>query len=206
MVFWLTILIATFSFSAESSKKDLRLEIKRIETSIQIGKMMGADQAYRFSGAVIAKKGYKWEDLASLPEYQNVIANVDSENGKQIKEIIAKWGWPKISDFGEYTAKNIWLLVQHMDTDIEFQKHCLVLMEKLLPFKEVRFVDYGYLYDRVQVNSGKPQRYGTQGECVGKGNWKPKPIEDLKRLSTLRLEAGMPSMEEYTRVLQEMCL
>jgi len=193
-------------FSNAYSKNENLKEIKKIEISVQIAKMMGADQALRFSGAVVAKKGFKWDEISSLPEYQESLGKIDATNAVQIKKIIAEWGWPTISDFGAYTAKNVWLLVQHMDDDKEFQSLCLQKMGKLLSKNEVNKIDYGYLYDRVQVNGGKPQKYGTQGECVGKGEWKPKPLENEAKLDQLRADMGMPSMKEYKKVIQENCL
>jgi 8-oxo-dGTP pyrophosphatase MutT (NUDIX family)/RNA:NAD 2'-phosphotransferase (TPT1/KptA family)/GNAT superfamily N-acetyltransferase len=48
-----------------------------------------------------------------------------------------------------------WLLVQHMDKDVAFQKEFL---KHLKPGTQ----DFKYLTDRVAVNSGQPQQFGTQ--------------------------------------------
>jgi hypothetical protein len=53
-----------------------------------------------------------------------------------------------------------------MDTDLEFQRKCLALMQEAFSVGEVRPRDYAYLTDRVLTHEGKPQMYGTQGGGV----------------------------------------
>lgn len=48
-----------------------------------------------------------------------------------------------------------WLLVQHMDNDIKFQEWFLSKLPK-------NSSNYRYLYDRVEVNRGRNQKYNTQ--------------------------------------------
>jgi len=52
-------------------------------------------------------------------------------------------------------TSNAWLIVQHMDNDVEFQEWFL---SKLDSASE----DFQYLYDRVAVNRGNPQKFNTQ--------------------------------------------
>jgi hypothetical protein len=48
-----------------------------------------------------------------------------------------------------------WLLVQHMDNDVEFQQWFIKFLSK-------KSEEYKYLYDRIQNNLGLPQKYTTQ--------------------------------------------
>jgi hypothetical protein len=50
-----------------------------------------------------------------------------------------------------------------------------------------------------------PQRYGTQGQCVGAGQWEPLPIEDEKNVDKRRKEVGLPTMAEYKQNFKEIC-
>ncbi|MGE0632331.1 MAG: hypothetical protein AB7O96_07990, partial [Pseudobdellovibrionaceae bacterium] len=53
-----------FSFSGLAAAQDpVAEEIKRIELSSKIAKMVGADQAFRFGGTVARKKGIQWEEI-----------------------------------------------------------------------------------------------------------------------------------------------
>ncbi len=192
-------------FTSAHSKDLIAEEIKRIELSAEIARMVADDQAFRFGGTVARKKGIEWEEISQHPLYQHKLAKIDHINEEKIKKIIKEHGWPKISDFGKYTARNTWILVQHMDTDISFQEKILLQMKLLLANEEVIKPDYAYLYDRVQVNKGELQRYGTQGECV-RQQWEPKPIENFEEVDKRRAEMEMPTLEEYKKMFKEICI
>ena len=85
---------------------------------------------------------------------------VDAKHTTRMKEIIAKHGWPGRSLVGEDGAHAAWLLVQH--ADVSFMAQCLPLMERAVSAGEAFAKDYAYLLDRVRMNQGKPQVYGTQ--------------------------------------------
>lgn len=120
---------------------------------------------------------------------------VDFINTDRMKEIVAEIGWPTISKVGDEGSNKAWLLVQHADHDVPFQKFCLELMKKE-PANEVNPVRVGYLEDRVRVNEGRPQLYGTQ--FFGDGDeFGPRPIENLENVEERRAGIGMETFEEY---------
>jgi hypothetical protein len=83
-------------------------------------------------------------------------------------------------------------LVQHPDIDAAFQKRCLALMTEAPPW-EVSAKNIAYLTDRVLVNEGREQIYGTQLA----GDVTPPPIEDEANVDVRRKEAGLPPLAEY---------
>jgi hypothetical protein len=90
------------------------------------------------------------------------ISKSDFSNLTRAKEIVQKYGWPKISQIGKDGQNNLWLIVQHADQDIHFQQIALKNMYKLWGTKELNIENYAYLYDRVQSNLNYKQLYGTQ--------------------------------------------
>lgn len=58
------------------------------------------------------------------------------------------------------------------------------------------------LVDRVLVQGGKPQRYGTQFR-VEDGRLVMDPIEDEAGLEDRRRKMRLPPMDEYRRLLKE---
>lgn len=124
---------------------------------------------------------------------------VDKENTAYLKTVIDRIGWPKISDVGLEASRAAWLLVQHADHNLGFQTHCLELM-KALPKGEVVCRDIAYLEDRVRVNRGSLQLYGTQFIQVG-DSFEPQPIEDEKNLEERRAKMGL---EPFAINLQRM--
>ncbi len=124
-------------------------------------------------------------------------------NCNTLKSYFKEYGYPTIDANGKKISHTFWLLVQHCDHDTDFQKAVLKAMKKELKDENVDKIDYAYLYDRVQVNIGKKQLYGTQ---VGYDeNYKPY-IKKLKKPSTVnkrRKEIGLNTVEEYIEEIRK---
>jgi len=120
---------------------------------------------------------------------------IDVRNTNRMKKIIEMVGWPTISRFGAQTSNDAWLLVQHADHDVEFQKHCLELM-KQLPEEETIKIYLAYLEDRVAVNEKRPQIYGTQF-WEHDGVYEPRPIWEPEKVNERRASIGLETLEEY---------
>jgi hypothetical protein len=129
------------------------------------------------------------------------VAAIDKKATTRMKEIIAhaQHAWPGKSLVGEDGANAAWLLVQHADRDPAFQKQCLALLEKAYKAGEASERDYAYLFDRVAVADGKPQRYGTQFK-----DGKPQPIEDEANVDARRKAIGLGTMAEYAKDMERM--
>ncbi|HEX8762422.1 MAG TPA: DUF6624 domain-containing protein [Candidatus Saccharimonadales bacterium] len=130
-------------------------------------------------------------------------ASVDKDNTAWIKDIITTHGWPAVSEYGKSTLEDLWLLVQHADYDPAFQEYCLDLMKECSP-EEINLSDMAFLEDRVRVNTGRKQLYGTQFHTTGEGKFEPQPIEDEANLKLRRKAAGLNSFEEYTTVMMRL--
>ncbi|MEX0910056.1 MAG: DUF6624 domain-containing protein, partial [Candidatus Paceibacterota bacterium] len=87
---------------------------------------------------------------------------VDEENTKELKGILKEIGWPTISKVGAGASKAAWLLAQHADHDLDFQKECLGFIVEAVEKDEVERKQIGYLTDRILLKEGKKQLYGTQ--------------------------------------------
>jgi len=85
------------------------------------------------------------------------------------------------------------------DLDLAFQKQVLGLMEPLVKTGVVEPRSYAYLYDRVAVADGRPQRYGTQLKGAD-----PFPIEDEANVDARRKQVGLGTMAEYRKDMELM--
>ncbi len=99
-----------------------------------------------------------------------------------------------MSKVGEKGAHNAWLLVQHADHNVVFQEYCLQMM-KDTPAGEVDKTDIAYLTDRVCVNRGRGQLYGTQFTQEDSKHI-PRTIEDEANVDVRRSEIGMGPLSE----------
>lgn len=162
------------------------------------------DQFWRggFSQDVIERLGIATPEDAGM--FRSLVAvstaEIDVSNTAFLKaEIDRREGWPGKSEIGDGAAHFAWLLVQHADRDPDFQQRALSLMEPMVPAGEVAAKDFAYLFDRVAVAAGRPQRFGSQGFCVtGEDRWTPRPMEDPESIDSLRASVGLGTMAEYT--------
>ncbi len=182
-----------------AENEDLRRELRA---------MFQRDQQTRIGGMkAMGEAGFSFQSPASNTSPRVIWVAVreqfkmswqDAANRQRLKEIIQEHGWPGKSLVGADGANAAWLVVQHSDADVAFQRECLALMEAA-PEGEVSPQDVAYLTDRVLVNEGKKQRYGTQ---MGM-NFKPRPIEDPDNVDKRRAEIGLPPLAEYVKEARE---
>jgi len=130
---------------------------------------------------------------------------IDRDNTAWLKADVAANGWFRISTSGERASSAAWLMAQHADRDRPFQRQVLALMEPLVETGEVTRANYAYLWDRLAVSENRPQRYGTQGRCVGRDRWEPNTLEDPDRVEALREEADIGSLDEYQAHMHRYC-
>jgi hypothetical protein len=145
---------------------------------------------------------------AGAAQFKDTAANermkaIDIKNTARMKEIVAREGWPTKTLVGERGAQAAWLLVQHADLDVAFQRQCLPLLEKSVAAGEGDPKALAYLTDRILVAEGKPQRYGTQFHRV-EGKLVPRPLEDEANVDARRAAVGLGTMAEYNAQMQRM--
>jgi len=90
------------------------------------------------------------------------VMELDHRHTTRMKEIVRGHGWPGKSMAGKDGAHAAGLLVQHATQDQEFMKQCLCLMERAVDRGEAPASEAAYLLDRVRVQEGRPQVFGTQ--------------------------------------------
>ena len=155
------------------------------------------EQAARFR-LIEASAGEKKATPADFDE----VKALDKENREWLKGVVEKHGWPGKSLVGQDGAHSAWLLVQHADPDLPFQKKCLELLKAAVKAGEAEGADLAYLTDRVLSNEGKKQLYGTQ--LIKKDDkMVPKPIEDEDKVDERRKEVGLQPLAEYLKSAAE---
>ncbi|GHF09760.1 MULTISPECIES: DUF6624 domain-containing protein [Streptomyces] len=118
-----------------------------------------------------------------------------AQHGDRLAQIMTEHGWPTVALVGEEAATSAWLIAQHADRQLDVQRRALRLMEQddATPARQLAF-----LRDRVLVNEGRKQVYGTQIAGVGKGGAPvPWPCEEPERVDELRAGVGIEPFGEY---------
>jgi len=135
-------------------------------------------------------------------EYSNLIMNIRRKHNHELKEIIQQYGWPTYESIGTEGSEALWLLVQHQDEDVEFQKLCLGLLKSRVEQGQASYKNYAYLLDRTRMNEKLPQIYGTQWGG-NKGEIAPYQVENIGQLDERRSQAGLCSLSEYKELLKK---
>lgn len=124
----------------------------------------------------------------------------------RMKQILVKYGWPGRTLVGTEAARAAWLLVQHYDRDLKFQRLALGLMG-LLPKGEVENTHIAYLTDSVTLREewNQVQVYGTVLTNEN-GKFVPKRLTDEANVDKRRAELGLQPLAEYIRRQSEALL
>lgn len=128
---------------------------------------------------------------------------VDRVHTQRMRAIVRRYGWPTYDMVGKRAADAAWLLVQHADHDVVWQERCLAMMQNAVSAEQATPKFFAMLTDRVLVNHGKRQKYGSQW-WVHRGVFGPRPIRDRRRLNARRRAVGLPPFAVYEREMQQM--
>ncbi|SEF46236.1 hypothetical protein SAMN04489712_10198 [Thermomonospora echinospora] len=127
------------------------------------------------------------DDFAEQLQWRRLTA----EHGDRLGRIMDEHGWPTVPMVGPEAARAAWLIAQHADRQLDVQRRALVLMEQAVAAGEAGVRELAFLRDRVRVNEGRPQIYGTQIAGVRDGAPVPWPCEDPEAMDRLRAEVGI---------------
>jgi len=136
--------------------------------------------------------------------YVLTVSEIDCANTAWIREQVSTYGWFDISRYGQHADEAAWLIVQHADRTPAFQGEMLPLLEERAAAGESSARRVAYLWDRVAVKEGRPQRYGTQMDCQ---NGEAAPIGGLESPEQIeeRLAArGMMTYAFYQRMMTQL--
>jgi len=141
-------------------------------------------------------------DTISKETISRNILLTDSLNYFILKDIFKKYGFPNYDLVGQEGSNNFWLLVQHQDRHPTFQDSILAKMKIEVDSNKASSVNYAYLVDRVKVNTGQKQVYGTQMELnTEQTSYVPKSVIEPDKLNERRASIGLGTIESYIEIM-----
>ena len=159
-------------------------------TLCKIGK---ADQAARMAWVNFSMGTMSQEQAV---EYALQMERTDSTNLVTVKRILDTYGWP--SGLSEDANNAIFLVIDH--SDLETMNKYLGVFQDAASRGILPMQDLVNLEDRILMDSGKPQFYGTQSRQVSKNGksqiyiW---PVDNPDSLNGRRASVGLSTIEEY---------
>jgi hypothetical protein len=117
---------------------------------------------------------------------------VHVRNAARLRELIAAHGWPAEDIAGDDGAKAAWFIAQHAVGEPEFQRLALNLVQSCAAAGRVPAWHAAYLEDRVAMQEGRPQRFGTQWiDEPSDGRTRPWRLAEPDHVNELRASVGL---------------
>lgn len=145
----------------------------------------------------------KYKDL-SEEQWHKFQDSVITNNKMKAEAMFNKYGFLGFDKVGKEGSTHFWLLVQHCDKYSEFQKKVLKAMDKEVKKGNANPNNYAYLYDRVKVNAGEKQSFGTQVTYATETTGRAIPkigLVDSVNVDKLRKEYSLEPLKDYLNTM-----
>ncbi|MEQ9104491.1 MAG: hypothetical protein RIE53_07310 [Rhodothermales bacterium] len=121
------------------------------------------------------------------------------KNQAVLLDILDDGGWPPLSTVGEEAAFAAANTLTHMDLEMRLQ--ILPVMKRACEAGEADWYEYAPSLDRTELESGRPQVYGTQMMLDERsGEYVPQPMTDPEHVDERRAAKGMePIADQLAR-------
>lgn len=172
-------------------------ENKKLQLAKELNDMVVIDQI----AASIPRGKYKNYTRDQWDKFKD---SVFANDKMKLEILFNKYGFLGFNKVGKDGSNNFWLLVQHLDKYPDFQNKILRAMNKEVLKKNANPANYAYLYDRVHVNAGEKQLFGTQVtyETETTGRAIPKiGLADSANVERLRKEYDLEPLKDYLNFL-----
>ena len=165
----------------------------------QLSVMTSADQALR------GRQDFLRPEDPGQRKLIDHIALVDRTNTARLKALVTRCGWPTKGGQGAKTVRDAWLVVQHANHDVAFQKRALAMIEQAAEAGEAAPSNVAYLADRIAVAENRPQPYGTQLRSKSMPcDLEFAPMDDREKVEARRKTLGLPTLDQYRELVMVM--
>jgi len=128
---------------------------------------------------------------------------IDYNNMESLKSIIDQHGLPTLQMVGAKAMNRLWAILVHAP-DTDFQKKILPLIKNAAANGGMKKERYAYVYDRMAMREGHPQKYGTQMICdYEKEKIVPYKLDDPNDIDSLRKEVRLYPLAYYVCAMRQ---
>ncbi|MDQ1771610.1 hypothetical protein GQR60_19605 [Labilibaculum sp. A4] len=162
-------------------------------------RMIIKDQGLMYAGNIERRKYMQNGGYFSTPAIFPVLAMEEKnkkENEEMLPNLLDKYGWPTASEVTEYAAAGAALIINH--SSYEVRKKYFPTLEEAFKKGEAQPLRYAKMRDRLLVEEGKEQIYGTQLKFE-ENTRVPQPIEDPQNVDKRRAEIGLEPLSVYLK-------
>lgn len=130
-------------------------------------------------------------------QLNDYMKKIDEESALAVRTLIDRYGWMGVDEIGSEASQTLSLAIQHVD-DLVVQQHYLPLLSEAVKSNKAEPWQLAFLTDRILMNQGKKQVYGTQ-VIISKNEYGPYvvPLENIDKVDELRAQLGLPPLKDY---------
>ena len=162
-------------------------------------RMIIKDQGFMYAGNIERRKYMQNGGYFSTPAIFPVLAREEKnmkENESQLLKLLDEYGWPTASRVTEFAAAGAALIINH--SSYEIRKKYFPMLEEAFKNGEAQPLRYAKMRDRLLVEEGKEQLYGTQLKFEGNTRV-PQSIQDPRNVDKRRAEIGLEPLTVYLK-------
>jgi uncharacterized protein DUF6624 len=167
-------------------KRDSERSLTKPELLAELRKRADRDQQTR----------REWLAHSSNRALGEAVNRVDQGNVAWLRELMATRGLPTAAEVGEWGVHLTFLLLQHAGTAPELQQKALPILVQRYEAGELPAADLARLIDRILVEQGKPQRFGTQFDWLS-GKFLLPDAARLTEIDANRRQLGLMPLADY---------
>ncbi len=160
----------------------IRVELEQLE--------LGSIELRNHVMPTIRDYGFKSPQMDSL---NHAIMKFDSIALHKVQFIIDQYGWLGKSEVGVEANRALFLTIQHAQDHLVREKY-FPLLKASAEAGESDLTAMATMQDRILVEQGEKQLYGTQSRMVN-GQQELYPVEDPDELNKRRKKVGLGKME-----------
>ena len=173
--------------------------IKNEPFARELFRMIIKDQGFMYAGNIERRKYIRNGGYFSTPAIFPILAMEEQnvkENESKLLVLLDKYGWPTTTQVTEIAAAGAALIINH--TNYELRARYFPMLEEAFINGEAQPLRYAKMKDRLLVEEGKEQLYGTQirFEDLQKV---PYAIADPAHVDKRRDEIGLGPLKPYLK-------
>ena len=117
---------------------------------------------------------------------------VHVRNAARLRDLISEHGWPIEEIAGKDGSEAAWFITQHAIGEPEFHRRALSPLQAAAAAGKIPPWHAAYLEDRIAMQEGRPQRFGTQWmDDPRDGRIRPWKLAEPEHVDSLRISVGL---------------
>jgi hypothetical protein len=167
--------------------------------ALELFRMIIKDQGFMYVGNIERKKHMQNGGHFGTPAIYPILAMEEKnmiENKEKLVKLLDINGWPTVSSVTEYAAAGAALIINH--TTYEIRSKYFPMLEKAFKQGEAQPLRYAKMRDRLLVEEGKEQLFGTQWKFQNSKRV-PHPIEEPEYVDKRRAKIGLGTLSVYLK-------